>query len=117
MMKNKRFKHIAIFWILVRTKLVRTLKTRSRPPEVFLGKSVLKICNKFTGEHQCRSATSIKVLCKIILKLVILNLEQQEKYQCKFNNIKLKNVRGDYSSAFIVAFVRYFQLRFRKLCR
>ena len=51
MMKNKRFKHIAIFWILVRTELVRTLKTRSRPPEVFLGKSVLKICNKFTGEH------------------------------------------------------------------
>ena len=30
----------------------------------FLGKVVLKICSKFTGEHQCRSAISIKLLCK-----------------------------------------------------
>ena len=34
---------------------------RSNPPEVFLGKGVLKICSKFTGEHPCRSATSIKL--------------------------------------------------------
>ena len=26
-------------------------KIRSRPPEVFLRKGVLKICSKFTGEH------------------------------------------------------------------
>ena len=26
-------------------------------PEVFLGKGVLKICNRFTGEHPCRSIT------------------------------------------------------------
>ena len=26
-------------------------------PEVFLRKGVLKICNKFTGEQQCRSVT------------------------------------------------------------
>ena len=26
---------------------------RSSQPEVFLGKCVLKICNKFTGEHTC----------------------------------------------------------------
>ena len=32
---------------------------RSRPSDVFLGKGVLKICSKFTGEHPCRSATSI----------------------------------------------------------
>ena len=32
-------------------------------PEVFLGEGVLKICNKFTGEHPCRSAISIKLLC------------------------------------------------------
>ena len=32
---------------------------RSSHPEVFLGKSVLKICSKFTGEHPCRSAISI----------------------------------------------------------
>ena len=28
-------------------------KPRSSPPEVFLEKSVLKICSKFTGEHPC----------------------------------------------------------------
>ena len=30
--------------------------------EVFLGKGVLRICSKFTGEHQCRSVISIKLL-------------------------------------------------------
>ena len=36
---------------------------RSNRLEVLLGKSVLKICTKFTGEHSCRSAISIKLLC------------------------------------------------------
>ena len=36
---------------------------RSSPPELFLGKGVLKICSKFTGEHPCRSAISVKLLC------------------------------------------------------
>ena len=39
--------------------------SRSRHWEVFLGKSVLKICSKFTGEHPCRSVISI-VLCNFI---------------------------------------------------
>ena len=39
---------------------------RSSPPEVFLGKDVLKICSKFTGEHPCRSVISIKLLCNFI---------------------------------------------------
>ena len=30
-------------------------------PKVFQGKGVLKICSKFTGEHPCRSAISIKL--------------------------------------------------------
>ena len=30
--------------------------SRSSPPEVFLGRRVLKICSKFTGEHSCQSA-------------------------------------------------------------
>ena len=37
-----------------------------RLPEVFLGKGVLKICSKFTGEHPYRSAISIKLLCNFI---------------------------------------------------
>ena len=33
---------------------------------MFLGKGVLKICSKFTGEHPCRNAISIKLLCNFI---------------------------------------------------
>ena len=33
---------------------------RSSPSEVFLREGVVKICSKFTGEHPCRSAISIK---------------------------------------------------------
>ena len=33
---------------------------RSSPSKVFLREGVLKICSKFTGEHPCRSAISIK---------------------------------------------------------
>ena len=33
---------------------------RSSPPEVFLGKGVVKIFSEFTGEQPCRSAISIK---------------------------------------------------------
>ena len=39
----------------------RSLKYGSSPSEVFLGQGVLKICSKFTGEHPCRSAISIKL--------------------------------------------------------
>ena len=39
---------------------------RSSHPEVFLGKSVLKICSKFTGEHPYRSAISIKLQSNFI---------------------------------------------------
>ena len=41
-------------------------KSRSSHPEMFLGKSVLKICSKFTGENPCRSVVSIKLLCNFI---------------------------------------------------
>ena len=37
---------------------------RSSRPNVFLRKRVLNICRKFTGEHPCRSAISIK--CNIV---------------------------------------------------
>ena len=35
---------------------------------MFLRKGVLKICNKFTGEHPCGSVISIKLLCKASFK-------------------------------------------------
>ena len=34
---------------------------RSSTPTVFLGKAVLKICSKFTGEHPCRSVITIEI--------------------------------------------------------
>ena len=39
-------------------------------PEVFLRKSVLKICSKFTGQHPCRSVISIKLLCTSSVNLL-----------------------------------------------
>ena len=42
------------------------LKHLRSHPAVFLGKSVLKICSKFTGEHPCWSVISITLLCDFI---------------------------------------------------
>ena len=33
---------------------------------MFLRNGVVKICSKFTGEHPCRTANSIKLLCNFI---------------------------------------------------
>ena len=43
-----------------------SVSCRNSHPGVFWGKGVLKICSKFTGEHPCRSAISIKLLCNFI---------------------------------------------------
>ena len=42
-------------------------KYRSSRQEVFLRKDVVKICSKFTGEHSCRSAISIKLQSMSVL--------------------------------------------------
>ena len=42
------------------------LMARSSHQEVFQEKGVLKICSKFTGEHPCRSAISIKLQSSFI---------------------------------------------------
>ena len=46
--------------------LMRIFAKLSSHSEVFLGKGVLKICTKFTGEQPCRSVISIKLLCSFI---------------------------------------------------
>ena len=48
--------------------MFRTLSNifRSSPPEVFLGKDVLKICSKFTGEYPFRSVISKKLFCTFV---------------------------------------------------
>ena len=42
------------------------LSFRSNCSEVLLGKGVLKICSKFTGEYPCRSVISIKLQSSFI---------------------------------------------------
>ena len=55
------FSFIEFIFVMVKATLLLTY-FRSSSPEVFIGKSVLKIGSKFTGEYQCRSAISIKML-------------------------------------------------------
>ena len=45
---------------------------RSSRPEVFLVIGVLKICNKLTGEHLCRSVVSIKLQSNFI-EIILLH--------------------------------------------
>ena len=50
-------------WLLLNVFVKNSIRYfRSSRPEVFLGKSALKICSKFTGEHPCRSAIWKKLL-------------------------------------------------------
>ena len=55
-------KHLrwSILWEYISDNTLLTLFRNSRS-ELFLGKGVLKICTKFTGEHPCRSVISIKL--------------------------------------------------------
>ena len=45
---------------------VKVAGYRSSPPEVFLVKGVLKMCNKFTGEYPWQSVISIKLQSNFI---------------------------------------------------
>ena len=56
-------------------------QSRSSHPEAFLGKGVLKICSKFTGEHPCRSAISIKLLCKNTSGRLLLSVSYEKLQQ------------------------------------
>ena len=50
--------------IILSNLMLLNHKYRSKHSEVFLGKGILKICCKFTGEHPYRSAISIKLQSK-----------------------------------------------------
>ena len=52
-----------IRWGIVLLKIEMFKNERSRHSDVFLRKGVLKLCNKFTGEHRCQGVISIKLLC------------------------------------------------------
>ena len=46
--------------------LLMAVMGRNSRPEVFLGKGVLEICSKFTGEYPCRSVITIKLQSNFI---------------------------------------------------
>ena len=62
---------------------------------MFLGKGVLKICSKFTGEHPYRSVISIKLPCnvfKIFSQDILANypFDKKSKLYFQINSEKLE---------------------------
>ena len=93
-------------WKLCMKMCVWKLIYRSSRPEVFLGKGVLKMCSKFTGEHPRRSAISITLLCNFIDAFVseichlleeqnIINLAQSQLDHLKNLNLQIK-IQSEY---------------------
>ena len=54
-------------WDLQKQPIFLHRYPEAAPPELFLGKGVLKQCSKFTGEHPCRCLISIKVALQLCL--------------------------------------------------
>ena len=69
------------------------MTARSNHPEVFVGKGVLKICSKFTGEHPCRSAMSIKLQSKLI-EITLRHGCSPKNLQHIFKTLFLKKTSG-----------------------
>ena len=64
--KSKRSYILYFGSLLYHNEKFKRSYIRSSRQELFLGKGVLKICSKFTGEHPCQSVISIKLLCSFI---------------------------------------------------
>ena len=64
--KKKKKSPEACFYIFFKQWSEKSIIGRSNHQEVLLGKGVLKICSKFTEEHPCRSAISIKLFWNFI---------------------------------------------------
>ena len=53
--------------VVERNKYIKKMDNflQKQPPKGVLRKGFLKICSKFTGEHPCQCAISIKLLCTL----------------------------------------------------
>ena len=60
---------------------------------MFLGKDVLKLCSKFLGEHPCRSAISIKLLCSFF-EITHWHVCSPVNVPLIFRSLFLKNISG-----------------------
>ena len=83
---RKKAKH----WELLRNHAQAHI--RSSHTDVFIGKGVLKICSKFTGEHSCRSVISIKLQYFDCLTIDVHLWSLTSKLKLKIWIHKLKSV-------------------------
>ena len=74
-------------------KLLVNIRNRNSRPEVFLGKDIPKICNKFTGQHLCRSVISIQLLC-IFIEIKLRDVCSPVNLLHIFRTPFLKNTSG-----------------------
>ena len=72
---------------------------------MFLRKGVLEICSKFTGEHPCRSAISIKLLC-IFIEITLQHVCYPINLLPIFRKPFLKNTSG---RLLLCLVINYFQ--------
>ena len=66
---------------------------KSSSLEVFIEKSVLKICSKFTGEHPCQSVISIKLQSNFI-EVILQNRCSPVNLLNNFRTLFPKNTSG-----------------------
>ena len=83
-----------------------SITNRSSRPEVFLGKGILKICSKFTGEHSCRSLISTKLLKHTLTR--VLSCKFAAYFQNTFSSKHLRRA-ASVSSNNKAKFKRSFQ--------
>ena len=69
---------------------------------MFLGKGILKICSKFTGEHPCQCFFQRKLLRSFLVKGFYLNFLKKERKCSKILDIQyeISANAGKYYKAF-----------------
>ena len=80
---------LRICLVVLLTLEIRCSNFRSSHPDVFLVKGVLKICSKFTSEHPCRSAISIKLQSNLNFPVWTFSIMSRCYYKCNKRNLSL----------------------------
>ena len=89
-LKKYKICHISFiptFWCskssFSKTQNKTTRNFRSSRPKVFLGKGVLKICSKFTGEHPCIPKFDFNKVARQLATLKFFQRFSQRNLKCK----------------------------------
>ena len=83
-----------VYWMLIIFEIFWEMH-RSKHPELFLGKGVLKICSKFTREHPCRSVISIKSQSSVGCPTKSIQLFLQKSHTQSFYPFYLRKGSGE----------------------